>query len=204
MLLSNLAIRFSTFIASLSVYNSQMERAQDPLSVHNEGTIDEFKAEAGLMLSDILTVQTSASIFFSYARDTRIGELLEKEGAEITILAPTNKAVMALARKPHQGPTPIDDGIVITEKEFDIRSRENVERWITAHIVPDRLGQFTPSRTYETLLDGVTFTVQSKNDESSKGALDWLDAILNGNISIVNKVEAKNGILYLLDGALYG
>ena len=100
MLLSNIAIRFSTFIASLSVYNSQMERAQDPLSVHNEGTIDEFKAEAGLMLSDILTVQTSASIFFSYARDTRIGELLEKEGAEITILAPTNKAVMALARKP--------------------------------------------------------------------------------------------------------
>ena len=62
-------------------------------------------------------------------------------------------------------------------------------------LLKDRLGQFTPSRTYETLLDGVTFTVQSKHDESSKGALDWLDAILNGNISIVNKVEV---IVFLL------
>lgn len=52
------------------------------------------------LLSDILTIQNSASIFYSYARETDTGKLLSKDGARITVFAPTNKAVMALARKP--------------------------------------------------------------------------------------------------------
>ena len=39
--------RFSTFIANIPVYNSQMERGQEPLLAHNGGTIDGFEAEAG-------------------------------------------------------------------------------------------------------------------------------------------------------------
>lgn len=52
------------------------------------------------LLSDVLTIQNSASIFYSYARETDTGKLLSKDGARITVFAPTNKAVMALARKP--------------------------------------------------------------------------------------------------------
>lgn len=51
-------------------------------------------------LSDLLTIEHSASIFFSYARETQLSQLFQDKDAGTTLLVPTNKAVMALARKP--------------------------------------------------------------------------------------------------------
>lgn len=51
-------------------------------------------------LADLLTIETSASIFYSYARETVFSERFEDDGVKSTLLVPTNKAVMALARKP--------------------------------------------------------------------------------------------------------
>lgn len=51
-------------------------------------------------LSDLLTIEHSASIFFSYARETQLSQLFQDKNAGTTLLVPTNKAVMALARKP--------------------------------------------------------------------------------------------------------
>jgi hypothetical protein len=51
-------------------------------------------------LSDLLTIDPSLSIFFSYARETETSRLFADEDARTTVLVPTNKAVMALARKP--------------------------------------------------------------------------------------------------------
>ena len=51
-------------------------------------------------LFDLLTIEPSASIFFSYARETRTSELFVSTTSNITLLVPTNRAVMALARKP--------------------------------------------------------------------------------------------------------
>ena len=51
-------------------------------------------------LADLLTIERSASIFFSYARETSLNGLFSDETAMNTILVPTNKAVMALAKKP--------------------------------------------------------------------------------------------------------
>jgi hypothetical protein len=50
-------------------------------------------------LADLLTLESTASIFFSYARELKLGSILNDD-AQITVLVPTNKAVMALARKP--------------------------------------------------------------------------------------------------------
>ena len=55
---------------------------------------------SNLMLSDKLTIQPTVSIFFSYARESELGKLFETEGSDINVFAPTNRAVMALARKP--------------------------------------------------------------------------------------------------------
>ncbi len=52
------------------------------------------------LLSDLLTIESSASIFYSYARELELSKMLEDENARLTVLVPTNKAVMALARKP--------------------------------------------------------------------------------------------------------
>jgi hypothetical protein len=57
------------------------------------------------MLSDQLSLEPQASIFFSYARESakasRILEGGEYDGVQqFTVFVPTNKAIMALARKP--------------------------------------------------------------------------------------------------------
>ncbi|KIK56051.1 hypothetical protein GYMLUDRAFT_248255 [Collybiopsis luxurians FD-317 M1] len=55
----------------------------------------------------------------------------------LTLLVPANKAVMILTRKPHQSP-PWEDGqdIEVPEEEYDRQSKENVQRWVEAHIIP--------------------------------------------------------------------
>lgn len=51
-------------------------------------------------LADLLTIQNSVSIFYSYAREIQLSEIFVRAGASNTLLVPTNPAVMALARKP--------------------------------------------------------------------------------------------------------
>jgi hypothetical protein len=51
-------------------------------------------------LFDLLTIESSSSIFFSYARELELSRLFVDVDAKLTLLVPTNKAVMALARKP--------------------------------------------------------------------------------------------------------
>ena len=51
-------------------------------------------------LADLLTIEPSASIFYSYAREVALSRSFADVDARITLLVPTNKAVMALARKP--------------------------------------------------------------------------------------------------------
>jgi hypothetical protein len=58
------------------------------------------------VLSDELSLEPQASIFFSYARESArlsgiLGDVGEYGGGlKYTVFVPTNKAVMALARKP--------------------------------------------------------------------------------------------------------
>lgn len=51
-------------------------------------------------LADLLTIESSASIFYSYARELELSEQFVNSNTKNTLLVPTNKAVMALARKP--------------------------------------------------------------------------------------------------------
>jgi hypothetical protein len=51
-------------------------------------------------LFDVLTIESGSSIFFSYARELELSRLFVDADANLTLLVPTNKAVMALARKP--------------------------------------------------------------------------------------------------------
>lgn len=51
-------------------------------------------------LFDLLTIEPGTSIFFSYARELELSRLFVNVNSNITLLVPTNNAVMALARKP--------------------------------------------------------------------------------------------------------
>jgi hypothetical protein len=111
-------------------------------------------------LADLLTVDSSLSIFYSYARELELSAIFSDNSYNSTLLAPTNKAVMSLARKPyispilffpilgfanrspfsrHQNPSSspsIPNDATISENEFDQQSRQNVLRWVSAHIIP--------------------------------------------------------------------
>ena len=58
-------------------------------------------------LSDVMTLEPQASIFFSYARESAklsgilSGEAENEAGKKYTVFAPMNRAVMALPRKPY-------------------------------------------------------------------------------------------------------
>ncbi|KAJ7708519.1 hypothetical protein B0H16DRAFT_1632641 [Mycena metata] len=152
-------------------------------------------------LADLLTIEASTSIFYSYARELQLSDMFTTAGTTpVTLLVPTNKAVMALARKPHQGPAPVDDDIVVTDEEFDSRSKEHVERWVSAHIIPQSPISF--DQTYPTLLEGksISFTKSSKKGDAN--APDWGKVVIGDNIHIIGMREASNGILYLIDGAI--
>jgi len=101
-------------------------------------------------LADLLTIEPSTSIFFSYARELELSSILSDQSAKLTLFVPTNKAVMALARKPYVIIlTPLIGGsspcrshedpkgnfeVEMTEEQFHKRSKKNVERWVSAHI----------------------------------------------------------------------
>lgn len=150
-------------------------------------------------LADLLTIETSASIFYSYARETKLSELFNDERARTTVLVPTNKAIMALARKPHQGPAPPEEGTVITEQEYDALSKENVLRWVSAHIIPES-PIVLESGSYDTLLPGKS--VKLEKIEGHTELPDWARIVLDGNIRILDEKQAINGVLYLVDGTV--
>ena len=51
-------------------------------------------------LADQLTIEPSASIFYSYARELELSSIFSEPGAKVSLFVPTNKAIMALSRKP--------------------------------------------------------------------------------------------------------
>ena len=51
-------------------------------------------------LADLLTIEPSASIFYSYARELELSSILSEPSAKVSLFVPTNKAIMALSRKP--------------------------------------------------------------------------------------------------------
>ncbi|RDX46784.1 hypothetical protein OH76DRAFT_1406638 [Lentinus brumalis] len=151
-------------------------------------------------LADLLTIESSASIFYSYAREIELSQLFSDPNARSTVLVPTNKAVVALPRKPHEGPKPIDDGVILTEAEFDNMSKKNVERWVSAHIIPKSPISLTSDGEFETLLDGKNVTFKHIDGDST--APEWTRVVLDGSVRLTGKKEASNGVLYILDGTV--
>ncbi|KAH9056985.1 hypothetical protein EDB87DRAFT_1565652 [Lactarius vividus] len=149
-------------------------------------------------LFDLLTIESTTSIFFSYARELELSRLLLDLDSKITVLVPTNKAVMALARKPHQDSVPVDDSIKLTEQELEERSKKNVERWVSLHIIPESPISLA-SRTYPTLAEGKIYFVETSKDTTLP---EWKRVLINGDIQVINAKEAINGVLYVIDGTV--
>ncbi|KIY52074.1 hypothetical protein FISHEDRAFT_36079 [Fistulina hepatica ATCC 64428] len=147
-------------------------------------------------LADLLTVESSASIFYSYARELELSAQFSAADASITLLVPTNKAVIALPRKPClRGPKPADGEIQISEVFAN-----NVNHWVCAHIIPQSPISLVDV-TYGTLLDGkpLSFTTDPR---ANTEALEWRHVLVDNKIRILSMKEAAKGVFYLIDGAI--
>ncbi|PVF98622.1 hypothetical protein CPB86DRAFT_705006 [Serendipita vermifera] len=154
-------------------------------------------------LSDQMSLEPKASIFFSYARESAkmsgvLSGVGEYSGNKYTVFVPTNKAIMTLARKPHQSDE--TESAEISEEQAERVSQENVERWVGAHIVPQSLPLEAASvGTHPTLLDEKSLVLSRTNSHKTP---EWDNWKLNDKINILGQREAANGIMYLIDGTI--
>lgn len=191
--------------AQLVIPQVVLDQANDQQIVMPDPASDEF-ASSPPMLSDQLSLEPQASIFFSYARESaKLSGIMSGVGEyggshKYTVFVPTNRAVMALARKPHLGREPVDGSIEISDEEADRQAQENVEKWVSAHIVPKslELSAGMPEE-YPTLLDGISLTLIRENSHKSPEYHNWR---LNGNVAILGQRKAANGVMYLIDGTI--
>ncbi|WWC67818.1 uncharacterized protein I206_101734 [Kwoniella pini CBS 10737] len=143
---------------------------------------NQINRKGGINLSDALTAERTASIWWNYARDNSIitGRLCSNE-KESTILVPIDKAILNLGRKPHQYPG-------LTYKGTFSTSKINTERFLQAHIIDGKV----KDGKIKTLLDG--FIVELIPDKSQKGGYK----IQPGDIEVLGSKETSNGkILYI-------
>ncbi|KIY70707.1 hypothetical protein CYLTODRAFT_347327 [Cylindrobasidium torrendii FP15055 ss-10] len=147
-------------------------------------------------IADLLTIEPSLSIFYSYARELGdIARMLEGPAdRKLTVLAPTNKAVMALARKPHQSQE-LEEKIEISEQEFSEKSTENVRRWVGSHVIPAAV-DMANSQSYDTLVEGKAIEFACK--ESGRPE----DCVLDNDVHISGVREASNGVIYIISSTI--
>ena len=121
---TQLWLKLPTHIAQSSIYSKSMhitrflalfilQAAQTVLASSSDQVVldhtqfsmsNDEQTTTSPSLADLLTIENSASIFYSYARELPLSQLLESSDSHITLFAPTNTAVMALARKPYVQP----------------------------------------------------------------------------------------------------
>ncbi|TFK21550.1 hypothetical protein FA15DRAFT_672482 [Coprinopsis marcescibilis] len=177
------------------VLASQSE--QIPMAIPNEDYVPQVSSKPSL--ADLLTIESSASIFYSYARELELSRGLSQRDMKMTLFVPTNKAVMALARKPHQDSKPSgEDGIEISEQEYERNSKSNVERWVSAHIVPGAPIPLTG--TQQTLYPSKYISFKPVSSKIKNP--EWNQVTLESGIHILSKKEASNGDLYIIDGTI--
>lgn len=89
-------------IFCLPIFSTANASQEDQMPVNTEAAHADYvpQKHAKPSLADLLTIESSASIFYTYARETELSSRLTDENSRLTIFVPTNKAVIALARKP--------------------------------------------------------------------------------------------------------
>lgn len=151
-------------------------------------------------LAALLTRSSKGSMFYDYARDSStVSTLLSApwigSGKRYTVLVPLNSAILALSRKPHQGPPTADDaGTIISNKMLADGEEEEKERakyleeWVRLHIaegVVELDGEGWEGKEWQTLVEDrkVGFSASGDNGEGRK--------VLPGDVEIVGVEEVS-------------
>ncbi|KAL8276564.1 hypothetical protein RQP46_011054 [Phenoliferia psychrophenolica] len=155
-----------------------------------------------ITLADLLTSGKACDIAYSYIRDSEAVSslLIAPKPSYTTLLIPVNSAIMSLARKPHQGPPPPISGgeikgVLESEKQHEEECRAYEERWVKLHVIPGKVGE-KEGVEHDTMVEGRKI--------SFVRALDGAASVyvMPGRLPVLNVLEASNGKIIFLDGAL--
>ncbi|KAM0788580.1 hypothetical protein ACM66B_001702 [Microbotryomycetes sp. NB124-2] len=190
-------------------------KAQYPLmaAVAADGSDANSFASSAPTLADRLSVHANqASIFYDYCRSSAtVATMLSAAtiaGQQHTVIVPVNKAIMSLARKPHQGPPPSSSPPSWSSSRSDRAHVNNdeddedkvaaaylesfVKRSIIKGLVPWDKPQEIEGRQFETMQPGETVEFEQTED-------GWL---ANG-VAILDRDDlASNGDVLFIDGVL--
>ncbi|BGP14712.1 hypothetical protein JCM10213_002759 [Rhodosporidiobolus nylandii] len=196
-----IAAVFSTTVAATSPVRAAPRAVVDsppPLLVMGD---DHFvPSSSSPTLADLLTRSKTARMFYGYSRDSAaVSTLLLDSTGSVTVLAPTDSAITALARKPHQGPPPrnADGGEVRASVEDERAAAEYLERWCKAHIVLERVQleeDGWEEREYATMAGTM---VRFARSADGKGR-----TLLPGDVEVVGEETASNGKVLYLQGTV--
>lgn len=162
---------------------------------------DNFVANSGPTLADFITLDRSVSIYAGYTRRfADISARLQLADVNSTLLAPNNKDILALPRKPHEGPA----GSVTALDET--AADENIRKWVSAHIIPAHVDLPTSegqTSQYKTLLDGKSISIKklTREEQVSKDVA-YEHVVMPGEIPLYPLREASNGMIYGLSGSI--
>lgn len=187
-------------VASFCTLAAATQQQQQPLMAQ-EGASPFTASKPDL--AALLTRSSKGSMFYEYARDsTTVTKLLSApwigSGQRYTVLVPLNSAILALSRKPHQGPPQADDaGTIISNKMLGGSEEEEKERaayleeWVRLHIAQDVVeldGKGWEGTQWQTLVNErqVSFAASGENGEGRK--------VLPGDIEIVGVEEVSVGL----------
>ncbi|KAL4068837.1 hypothetical protein V8B97DRAFT_1970115 [Scleroderma yunnanense] len=202
MRVSYFAVFALPFLVSASL-NDQSVLSPTPLAVPHEQSMSDADytplTHVKPTIADLLTIEPSASIYYSYARETELSKEFNATDQYLTLLVPTNKAIMAQPRKPHQGPASSEPQIELSEQQFDEQSQQNILRWVSAHIIPTRVSLSNLPVTYDTMLEGKSITFIS---DSHNNAPDWERVTLEDGTRIISMKKGMNGVVLLIDGII--
>ncbi|GAA5996132.1 hypothetical protein JCM5350_000498 [Sporobolomyces pararoseus] len=154
-----------------------------------------------LSLTDLLTRSKNSRIFYDYLRDsssvsTRLANPLEST----TILAPVNSAIIALERRPHQGPPEPAGGYVqgyAGSRQDEQERADYLEKWIKRHLIAGKVDLEEESKEYESLLGGDKVSFARKDQEGQAGY-----KVMPGDVQVVEIEQASNGVIFYLQGTL--
>ncbi|CED83462.1 FAS1 domain [Phaffia rhodozyma] len=155
------------------------------------------------LLSDILTVERRAGLWFDYARDcSDVMKRLTDESQSTTVLVPVNSAIVALPRKPHQLPPSSKIEIKdISFEEQDMAHASQVERWIQGHVIPESVPFPLPTQSapFPTLLDSfsISFNQSGQSDDGAKSIV-----VNPGEARVVDVLHGRNWRVVFLEGVV--
>lgn len=126
---------YSAYILGLlfPLLTSALANKQHPLL---NPTMPETNTNHNIFLSDVLSSDRSINIFAGFTRDfAQLSQRFENGAQNTTVLAPLNSAIMKLPRKPWEDRT-AEGGVKADVGDGSEQAKENLKRFVDAHVVP--------------------------------------------------------------------